>query len=133
MLDEVHHSGRFVRLTVLMKPLVLCVALAMGALAQSQNGQSTENPKYEKKHGRSAGGEVGSGAGDIGKGAAKGAGHAAMGAGKGAVDLVTLHPINAAASVGKGAGEAGKDVGVGTVKGTAKIGKGIGKGLKKLF
>ena len=119
-----------------MKRAVLCLALAWGAqlaLAQTQNEQPPENPKYEKKHGRSAGGEVGSGAGDIGKGAAKGAGNAAKGAGKGAVDLVTLHPINAAASVGKGAGEAGKDIGVGTVKGTAKIGKGIGKGLKKLF
>jgi hypothetical protein len=49
------------------------------------------------------------------------------------VDLVTLHPINAATSVGKGAAVGGKDVAVGTVKGTGKIGKGIGKAFKKLF
>jgi hypothetical protein len=40
--------------------------------------------------------------GDIGKGRAKGAGNLAKGTGKGALDLVTLHPINAAASLGKG-------------------------------
>jgi len=77
--------------------------------------------------------QIASGAGDIGKGAAKGVGNLAKGTGKGALDLVTLHPINAAASLGKGAGLAGKDVGVGTVKGTAKIGKGIGKGIKKIL
>jgi hypothetical protein len=49
------------------------------------------------------------------------------------VDLVTLHPINAASSIGKGAGAGGKDVAVGTVKGTGKIGRGIGKAFKKLF
>jgi len=77
--------------------------------------------------------EIGSGAGDIGKGAAKGVGHVAKGTGKGALDLVTLHPINAATSLGKGAAEGGKDVAVGTVKGTGKIGIGIGKAFKKLF
>ncbi len=77
--------------------------------------------------------EIGSGAGDIGKGAAKGVGHLAKGTGKGALDLVTLHPINAATSLGKGAGEGGKDVVVGAVKGTGKIGIGIGKAFKKLF
>ncbi len=46
---------------------------------------------------------------------------------------MTLHPINAATSLGKGAGTGGKDVAVGTVKGTAKIGKGIGKAVKKIF
>jgi hypothetical protein len=87
----------------------------------------------EPKQHRGAGKEIGSGVGDIGKGAAKGTGNLAKGTGKGALDLVTLHPINAATSVGKGAGTAGKDVGVGTVKGTGKIGKGIGKAVKKLF
>jgi hypothetical protein len=116
-----------------MKYAALLATLAGAVFAQSQSGQPQDNPKAEQRHGRSAGAEVGSGAGDIGKGAAKGAGNAAKGVGKGAVDLVTLHPVNAAASVGKGAGEAGKDVGVGTVKGAGKIGKGIGKGLKKLF
>jgi hypothetical protein len=95
------------------------------AFAQSQ-------PDAQKPH-RGAAAEIGSGAGDIGKGAAKGVGNLAKGTGKGALDLVTLHPINAAASLGKGAGTAGKDVGVGAVKGTGKIGKGIGKGIKKLF
>ena len=82
---------------------------------------------------RGAGREIGSGAANIGTGAAKGAGHLAKGAGKGAVDLVTLHPINAATSVGTGAVTAGKDVATGTAKGAGKIGKGIGQAFKKLF
>jgi hypothetical protein len=49
------------------------------------------------------------------------------------LDLVTLHPINAATSVGKGAAVGGKDVAVGTLKGTGKIGQGIGRAIKKLF
>jgi hypothetical protein len=49
------------------------------------------------------------------------------------VDLATLHPVNAAASVGKGAVVAGKDVGVGSAKGAGKITRGIGKAFKKLF
>jgi hypothetical protein len=77
--------------------------------------------------------QIASGAGDIGKGAAKGVGNVAKGTGKGALDLVTLHPINAATSVGKGAGLGARDVTAGTVKGTAKIGKGIGKGIKKIL
>ena len=76
---------------------------------------------------------MGSGAGTIGVGAAKAAGALAKGTGKGAVDLVTLHPVNAGASIGKGALSAGKDVSVGTVKGSAKIGKGVGRAFKKLF
>jgi hypothetical protein len=107
-----------------MKFLVVLV-LAGCLRAQSQQG--------EQGHGRGPAKEIGSGAGDIGKGAAKGAGNVAKGTGKGALDLVTLHPIDAAASVGKGAGVGGKDVAVGTVKGTGKIGKGIGKAVKKLF
>ena len=67
------------------------------------------------------------------KEAAKGAGSLAAGTGKGAVDLVTLHPIDAAASVGKGGVTAGKDVAVGTTKGSAKIVTGIGKGIKHIF
>jgi len=88
---------------------------------------------HGEKKTRSAGGEVASGSGDIGKGAAKGAGSLAAGTGKGAVDLVTLHPIDAATSVGKGGVVAGKDVAVGTTKGTAKIATGIGKGIKHIF
>ena len=48
---------------------------------------------------------------------------------KGAGDLITLHPVQAGASVGKGAVVAGKDVTVGTAKGTGKIAKGVGKAL----
>jgi hypothetical protein len=125
-LDSVHRSDEFVRLTG-MKCLVLVVVLAACAWAQS------DQPKDDSKHERGPGKEIGSGAGNIGTGAAKGAGNLAKGTGKDAVDLVTLHPINAATSVGKGAALAGKDVTVGTVKGTGKIGKGIGKTFKKLF
>lgn len=77
--------------------------------------------------------DLGSGAGDIGKGAAKGVGSAGKGTGKAAGDLVTLHPINAAANLGKGAAGTGKNVGVWTVKGTGKIFKGTGKAIKHLF
>jgi hypothetical protein len=80
-----------------------------------------------------AGKDIGGGAGDIGKGAAKGAGSAAKGVGKGAVDLVTLHPIEGASAVGKGAVGTGKDVTVGTAKGTGKIVKGVGKAFKKIL
>jgi hypothetical protein len=98
------------RLSFIMKYILLVLAMSACAWAQ-----------------------IASGAGDIGKGTAKGVGNVAKGTAKGAADLVTLHPINAAASVGKGAGRAGRNVGVGTVKGTGKIGKGIGKAFKKLF
>ena len=101
------------------------LALSVSACVWAQSDSSN--------HDRGAAKEIGSGAGDIGKGAARGAGNLAKGTGKGALDLVTLHPINAATSLGKGAGMAGKDVTVGTVKGTGKIGKGIGKAFKKLF
>jgi len=110
--------------------MLLAAVLAAGAWGQSQ---PADQKREDQKHSRGAGAEIGSGAGDIGKGTAKGAGHVAKGTGKGAVDLVTLHPINAATSFGKGAGEAGKDVGVGTLKGTGKIGKGIGKAIKHIF
>ena|ERR1700685_1648659 len=108
-----------------MKYILLILALAACVWAQSQ----PEEPKHERGPGR----EIGSGAANIGTGAAKGAGNLAKGTGKGAVDLVTLHPINAATSLGKGAGSAGKDVAIGAVKGTGQISKGIGKAIKKLF
>ncbi len=106
-----------------MKYVLLVIIVSVSVWAQSGG------PKNE----RGAGHEIGSGAADIGKGTAKGAGSLAKGTGKGALDLVTLHPINAAASVRKGAGTAGKDVAVGSVKGTGKIGKGVGKAFKKIF
>lgn len=96
--------------------------------APASQGQAT-SPKPE----RSAGGDVGSGAGDIGKGAAKGAGNIAAGTGKGAVDLVTLHPIDAAGAVGTGAAKGGKNIIVGTAKGTGKIVKGTGRAIKHIF
>jgi hypothetical protein len=123
--------------------LLLFAVLSSGVpiFSQSGNDQSAaaqdttaeQNTKQKAIKGRSPGGDVASGTGDIGKGAAKGAGNAAKGVGEGAADLVTLHPINAAASVGKGAATAGKDVTVGTTKGSAKIVKGIGRGIKHLF
>jgi hypothetical protein len=114
---------------------VLLFGLAATPPAWSQSDQTTasQSTVHTKKEGRSAGGDVGSGAGDIGKGAAKGAGNLAIGTGKGAADLVTLHPIDAATSVGKGGALAGKDVVVGTTKGTGKIAKGMGKGIKHIF
>jgi hypothetical protein len=112
--------------------LVLSAFSTAGAVWGQTSTTATQTQVKTKKH-RSPGGDVGSGAGDIGKGAGKGAGDAAKGVGKGAANLVTLHPIDAAASVGKGAGYAGKDVAVGTTKGTGKIAKGVGRGIKRLF
>jgi len=105
--------------------IVIALALASCDWAQSAGRQPQHKP--------SAGKQIGSGAGDIGIGTAKGAGAAAKGVGKGAVDLVTLHPIDAAASVGGGAVGAGKDVAVGTLKGSGRIARGVGHGLRKLF
>ncbi|HZD47437.1 MAG TPA: hypothetical protein VE178_01715 [Silvibacterium sp.] len=109
---------------------LLLLSLAAAAPSQAASGPRSEHPH---KKGRSAGGEMASGAGDIGKGAAKGAGSLATGAGKGAVDLVTLHPIDAAADVGKGGVSAGTHIAVGTTKGTFKVAKGVGKGVKHIF
>ena len=113
--------------------LLLAAGLTIPVWAQDGAQQQTTVTKKQKKQGRSPGGDVASGTGDIGKGAAGAAGHAAAGAGKGAADLVTLHPINAAGDVGKGAAYAGKDAGVGAAKGTGKIVKGIGRGIKHIF
>ena len=114
--------------------LTLLVSMdASALLGQTTTTTTSTQTQVKTRKGRSPGGDVGSGAGDIGKGAGKGVGDAAKGVGKGAANLVTLHPIDAAASVGKGAGYAGKDVAVGTTKGTGKIVKGIGRGIKHLF
>jgi hypothetical protein len=115
------------------------VLVSLALAQQSEPSQTTEAQpasrveKADQRKGSSAGKDIGSGAGNIATGTAKGAGDAAKGAGKGAVDLVTLHPINAASAVGKGAVSTGKDVGVGTAKGTGKIARGVGKAFKKLF
>ena len=131
--------------TAFSKPFIALLALAFamsGQIARSQNSQTqppqqptaTSQPsKGQEPHQVSPGGDVGRGTGDIGKGTAKGAGAAAEGVGKGAGDLVTLHPVDAAGNVGKGAAVAGKDVGVGAAKGTGKIAKGTGRGIGRLF
>ena len=103
-----------------------CVAFVLTVSAWGQ-------PEQQRRHQSGAAREIGAGAGTVGIGAAKGAGNIAKGAGKGAVDLVTLHPIDAGTSVGRGAAAAGKDVTVGTVKGTGKMSKGIGRACKHLF
>jgi hypothetical protein len=116
--------------------LSLALALGVSAYGQSQSGTTPNEGTSQspaQNHGRSAGGDIGSGSGDIGKGAGKGAGDLAKRTGKGAGDLATLHPVGAAGEVGKGAASAGKNVGVGTAKGTGKIVKGTGKLLKKPF
>jgi len=107
--------------------------LALSNSGQAQNPTTDQKRVAEQKPQPGAAGEIGNGAGAIGTGVAKGTGHLAKGTAKGAVDLVTLHPLEAGASIGKGAAMAGKDVTVGTVKGTGKIGKGVGKAFKKVF
>jgi hypothetical protein len=127
--------------TIFQKSSIALVALAFAICGQNvpgQNSQTQTPPQSQPSTQRQAqhsspGGDAGRGAGDIGKGAAKGTGAAAQGVGKGAADLVTLHPIDAAGNVGKGAAVAGKDVGVGAAKGTGKIAKGAGRGIGKLF
>jgi hypothetical protein len=118
-------------------PFIALLTLAFAICTQNVRAQNPQNPPpaspQTQPQPRSPGGDVGSGAGDIGKGAAKGTGAAAKGVGKGAGDLVTLHPVDAAGNVGKGAGIAGKDVGVGAAKGTGKIAKGTGRGIGKIF
>ena len=113
---------------------VFIAFLAFGLSASGQN-QATPTPNQPSavQHGRSPGGDVGSGAGDIGKGAGRGAGNLAKGTGKGAVDLITLHPVNAAGAIGRGGVSAGKNIGVGAAKGTGKIAKGTGRAIKHIF
>jgi len=99
---------------------------------QQQSSTDQRQPRKVKSHSGAAH-DVGSGAANVGTGAAKGAGSLAKGTANGAVDLVTLHPIDAGVSVGRGAVGAGKDVAVGTTKGTYKVTRGIAKGIRKLF
>ena len=117
---------------------VLLLGLTWAAWAQQSSDQNpppapAQPAATEPYKSPGAAKDIGTGAGDIGVGAAKGTGEAAKGVGKGAVDLVTLHPLNAAGAVGKGAAVGGKDVAVGTAKGAGKITRGIGKAFKKLF
>lgn len=101
--------------------------LAMILIAGSVVAQETAKDKPGAAH------DMGSGTANIGEGAAKGAGSAAKGAAKGAADLATLHPIDAATSIGGGAASAGKDVAVGSAKGVGKITRGVGKLFKKVL
>ncbi len=119
---------------------VLGLVFALTILGQSSTEQSapaTAQIKQKKlkkqKNEASPGRQIANGTGNIAGGAGKGAGDAAKGVGKGAANLVTLHPIDAAASVGKGGVSAGKDVAVGTAKGSGKVVKGIGRSIKHLF
>jgi hypothetical protein len=112
--------------------IVFGLMLCASAIAQS-TAQPSQTTVRSTKARPSPGREIGNGAGNIGMGAAKGAGNLAKGTATGAADLVTLHPIDAAASLGKGAAVAGKDVTVGTAKGGGKIVAGVARGLKRLF
>jgi hypothetical protein len=112
---------------------VVLAVTAWGQSGQEQNATTDQKKVEEPQRESGPGREIASGAGRIGTGVAKGTGNLAKGTAKGAADLVTLHPLQAGASVGKGAVVAGKDVGVGTAKGTGRIAKGLGKALKKLF
>lgn len=112
-----------------MKLLVLFSALALASASFAQSGRDDAEVRTVKaKKPKSKGA-----AREIGGGVAKGAGDAASGAGNAAVDLATLHPIDAGVAAGTGAARAGKDVSVGTVKGAGKIGKGVGHALGKIF
>jgi hypothetical protein len=114
-------------------PISTGFLLTLSGWGQSNFDTNATSQSKEEKHQPGAVKEIGAGAGAVGTGAAKGTAAAAKGTAKGAADLVTLHPIDASASVGKGAATAGKDVTVGAAKGTGKVAKGIGRTFKKLF
>lgn len=116
--------------------LMLGSIFAFCLFAQSNEGAQDQKQGQTQTDGRSHPGavhEMGAGVGTAAAGTAKGAGEAAKGVGKGAGDLVTLHPIDAAGSVGKGAVTGGKDVTVGAAKGTGKVARGVGRVFKKIF
>ena len=69
---------------------------------------------------------------DVGKGRQRERGSLGKGTAGAVGNVVTLHPGNAGADLGKGAAGAGKDVGVGAGKGAGKIGEGSAKGIRKL-
>jgi hypothetical protein len=124
-------TGGFVKVFV----LFFALALASTSFAQSsENGTPVKKEKVRKnKPQKGTAADVGSGVGTAAGGVARGAGSAAAGAGKGAVDLATLHPIDAGVAAGTGAVKAGKDVTTGSAKGAGKIGKGVGHALRKIF
>ncbi|MDP9171824.1 MAG: hypothetical protein M3N54_14505 [Acidobacteriota bacterium] len=115
-------------------PALLAVSFALVSLSLGQTPQDDQPARTEKAAKRKgAAAEVGSGVGAAAGGVAGGAASAATGVGKGAVDLVTLHPIDAGVAVGTGAAKAGKDVAVGSVKGAGRIGRGVGHALRKIL
>jgi hypothetical protein len=125
-----------------MKVILAMILFTATALAQSgvDTNQSADTQASAAKSGNKnakptpgAGKDIGGGAANVGEGASKGVGDVAKGTAKGAVDLVTLHPIGAATSVADGAASAGKDVAVGTAKGVGKVGRGVGKLFKKVL
>jgi len=116
-----------------MRACVLLLACGVALAGQSNGDDQPAQAKHRKASHSGAAHDIGSGAANVGTGAAKGAGSLAKGTANGAVDLVTLHPIDAGASVGRGAVGAGKNVAVGTTKGTYKVTRGIAKGIRKIF
>jgi hypothetical protein len=115
-----------------MKIALLAATIGLAGIAVGQTSTPLPSKASHKGH-TSAKHNVASGAGDIGKGAGKGVGSAAVGTAKAAGNLATLHPIDAASSLGKGAAGAGKDVGVGAVRGTGKILKGTGQAIRHIL
>lgn len=118
------------------RTLILGTMFASCLLAQSDPGAQRQPQHQTQTHGQSHPGavhEMGVGVATTALGTAKGLGAAAKGVAIGAVDLVTLHPIDAAVSVGKGAVIGGKDLTVGAVKGTGKVALGVGRGFKNIF
>jgi len=101
--------------------------------ADHSSAQTSDASNKKRKRQKGSAAEVGSGVGTIAAGAGKGKGDAASGVAHGAVDLATLHPLDAGVAVGTGAVKTGKDVGVGTAKGAGKVGKGVGHALRKIF
>jgi len=115
---------------------LLRVAACLAGVGFAQAPATSQPPAEASRAAKprtSAKRDIGTGAGDIGLGAAKGARSAVVGTGKSVVDLVTLHPLGAAADLGKGALDTGRNVGVGAAKGTGKILRGAGKAMRHLF
>jgi hypothetical protein len=140
--DRSVNGERTVKVRLGIAALFVTITIAFASSPHQASATQTQAPLAQtapqvqpspQVKGRSPGGDIGSGAGDIGKGTAAGAGNVAKGTGKGAVDLLTLHPLNAAGNVGKGAAVGGKDIGVGAAKGTGKVAKGVGRGIKHIF
>ncbi len=120
--------------------LGLMYALSAGAQSSTEQDTKTSRKTVSQQHQKDKdkpkpgpARQIGNGAGDIGSGAARGAGDLAKGTAKSAANLATLHPIDAASSLGRGGAAAGKNVTVGVAKGTGKIGKGIGRAFKKIL